>query len=190
VKTKHLLATAVAAPIAITGIAMTPAAGAEASSAPTMAAFEQDESKKRRSLAAARSSRAAGVSMRSKGTRFSPASAAKRLENWAKRGTRGYHNQCLRLADNAYQPKGGRVGTALGQWNRAKRKGYAHPGNRRPPVGAQMFWRTSNPAGHIATYVGNGKAVTNVPGGAVKKVNWKRMNSWGKYLGWAEPYYG
>jgi len=42
----------------------------------------------------------------------------------------------------------------------------------------------------LATYVGNGKAVTNMPGGAVKKINWKKMNSWGKYLGWAEPYYG
>jgi len=42
----------------------------------------------------------------------------------------------------------------------------------------------------IATYVGNGKAVTNMPGGAVKKINWKKMNSWGYYLGWAEPYYG
>ena len=116
--------------------------------------------------------------------------AANRLERWAKRGTRGYHNQCLRLADNAYQPKGNRTSTALSQWYRAKRKGYAHPGNRRPPMGAQMFWRTSNPAGHIATYVGNGKAVTNMPGGAVKKINWKKMNSWGPYLGWAEPYYG
>lgn len=53
-----------------------------------------------------------------------------------------------------------------------------------------MFWKTSNPAGHIATYVGNGKAVTNMPGGKVKKIDWKKMNKWGPYLGWAEPFYG
>jgi hypothetical protein len=29
-----------------------------------------------------------------------------------------------------------------------------------------------------------------MPGGKVKKINWTKMNSWGKYLGWAEPYYG
>jgi hypothetical protein len=94
------------------------------------------------------------------------------------------------LADNAYQPKRGRTSTALSQWNRAKRHGYGHPRDTNPPVGAQMFWKTSNPAGHIATYVGNGKAVTNMPGGKVKKIDWKKMNSWGPYLGWAEPYYG
>ena len=29
-----------------------------------------------------------------------------------------------------------------------------------------------------------------MPGGAVRKINWKVMNHWGPYLGWAEPYYG
>ncbi len=127
--------------------------------------------------------------MRTKGTTYSPVKAADRLESWAAKGVSGYHNRCLQLADNAYQPKGGRTSTALSQWNRAKAKGYGHPGDTNPPVGAQMFWRTSNPAGHIATYVGNGKAVTNMPGGAVKKIDWKKMNDWGPYLGWAEPYY-
>ena len=129
------------------------------------------------------------VAMRTRGTTFSPQRAAARLEHWAKRGKSGYHNQCLRLADNAYQPKGGRTGTALSQWHRAKNHGFAHRKDRNPQVGAQMFWRTSNPAGHIATYVGNGKAVTNMPGGRVKKINWRVMNKWGPYLGWAEPYY-
>ncbi len=186
---KTLVVGAVAAPILMAGVAPASVTATPAPAAATMAPVKDKKTTDRR-VAAKRSTRAAGASMRTRGTRFSPTTAASRLERWAKRGTRGYHNQCLRLADNAYQPKGNRTSTALSQWYRAKRKGYAHPGNRRPPLGAQMFWRTSNPAGHIATYVGNGKAVTNMPGGAVKKINWKRMNSWGRYLGWAEPFYG
>ncbi|MCU0277438.1 MAG: hypothetical protein MUF33_01990 [Candidatus Nanopelagicales bacterium] len=185
---KILVAAAVALPVVMTGFAAAPASAAPV---PTSVAAAADAKKtEKRTAAKKRSSRAAGVSMRTKGTRYSPVAAANRLESWAKRGTSGYHNQCLRLADNAYQPNGHRTSTALKQWQRAKKKGYGHAGNRKPPVGAQMFWKTSNPAGHIATYVGNGKAVTNMPGGKVKKVNWKMMNSWGKYLGWAEPYYG
>ncbi len=189
---KILVAGAVALPVMLTGFAVAPAAAAPVTPSSVSAAVVAKDKKQttKRAAAKKRSSRAAGVSMRTKGTRYSPTRAANRLEAWAKRGTSGYHNQCLRLADNAYQPNGHRTSTALNQWQRAKKKGYGHSGNRKPPVGAQMFWRTSNPAGHIATYVGNGKAVTNMPGGKVKKVNWKMMNSWGKYLGWAEPYYG
>lgn len=148
-----------------------------------------DKKRKKRSRAARRGSRAGGISMRTRGTRFSPTQAVRRLTTWAKQGRRGYHNRCLRLADDAYAPVGGRTSTALSQWRRARRSGYGHR-NRYAPVGAQLFWRTSNPAGHIATYVGRGKVVTNVPGGRVKKVSWKRIDRWGPYLGWAEPYYG
>jgi hypothetical protein len=58
-----------------------------------------------------------------------------------------------------------------------------------PPLGAQMFWNPGHDSGHIATYVGDGKAVTNMPDGSVKAVKWREMNHWGPYLGWAEPYY-
>ncbi len=186
---KTILAATIAPAILSAGFAAAPASAVTPASASAVVSVKEKNSNKR-TAATQRSSRAAGMSMRTKGTRFAPTTAANRLEKWAKRGTSGYHNQCLRLADNAYQPKGNRTSTALNQWYRAKRKGYGHVGNRKPPVGAQMFWRTSNPAGHIATYVGNGKAVTNMPGGKVKKINWRKMNSWGKYLGWAEPYYG
>lgn len=192
VNAKIILTGAVAAPLLMTGFAAAPASAEVPASAIAAAPLAKKKTKKnnKRKVASKRSSRAAGVSMRVRGTRYSSIAAANRLERWAKRGMSGYHNQCLRLADNAYQPRGHRTSTALNQWHRAKRKGFAHPRNRKPPVGAQMFWRTSNPAGHIATYVGNGKAVTNMPGGRVKKINWKKMNSWGRYLGWAEPFYG
>jgi hypothetical protein len=141
----------------------------------------------KRVRAGIRTSRA-GMSMRAIGTRYTPLTAVSRLMSWARQGQRGYHNGCLRLADNAYGANN-RVSTALRQWYRAKRAGYGHV-NRNAPVGAQLFWRTSNPAGHIATYVGRGRVVTNVPGGRVKVVRWSTLDRWGPYLGWAEPYYG
>lgn len=177
---RPLIAAAAAIPVLLTGFAAAPASAA--TPVGTSDAAPQPDT--------ARSAKAMGaVAMRTRGTRFGPKKAADRLESWAKRGASGYHNQCLRLADNAYQPKGRRTSTALSQWQRARKHGFAHAKDRKPPVGAQMFWRTSNPAGHIATYVGNGKAVTNMPGGRVKKINWKVMNKWGPYLGWAEPFY-
>lgn len=137
---------------------------------------------------AKRTSRA-GVSLRTKGVRYSPTTAVFRLMNWARQGRAGYHNGCLRLADDAYGIRYGRTSTALRQWYRARKAGFGHT-NRMAPIGAQLFWRTSNPAGHVATYVGRGLVVTNMPGGRVKMVSWGTLDRWGPYLGWAEPYYG
>jgi hypothetical protein len=141
----------------------------------------------KRVAAKLRTSRA-GATMRTIGTRYSPVTAVFRLTQWARQGRGGYHNGCLRLVDNAYGASN-RVGTALRQRYRAKRAGFGHT-NRQAPIGAQLFWRTSNPAGHIATYVGRGLVVTNMPGGRVKMVPWRSIDRWGPYLGWAEPYYG
>lgn len=137
---------------------------------------------------AKRAQRSNGI--RTYGTAYSAREAVARLVSWARSGMGGYHNQCLRLVDDAFGATGGRTTTALAQWSRAKSAGVAHPGSTDIPVGAQMFWQTSHPAGHIATYVGNGKAVTNMPGGSVEIVDWRMMNEWGPYLGWANPYYG
>lgn len=193
-----LISTALAIPLAV---AATPGqatpqppapadqAAAPVEPAPTPSYSEATTPADQRSRAARRSTRAGGMSIRTRGTRFSPLQAVKRLTRWAHQGRRGYHNGCLRLADDAYSPVSGRTSTALSQWRRAVRSGYGHR-NRFAPIGAQLFWRTSNPAGHVATYVGRGKVVTNVPGGRVKIVSWKHLDRWGPYLGWAEPYYG
>ena len=141
----------------------------------------------KRVAAGVRTSRA-GVSLRTTGTRYQPLTAVARLMSWARQNRGGYNNGCLRLTDNAYGASN-RVSTALRQWYRAKKAGYGHS-NRLAPVGAQLFWRTSNPAGHVATYVGRGKVVTNVPGGRIKVMSWSSVDRWGPFLGWAEPYYG
>lgn len=123
------------------------------------------------------------------GTTHNARTAVSRLKRWAASGIGGYHDQCLRLADDAYGVVSGRTSTALAQWGRARRAGLAHPGSRDIPLGAQMFWRSSHPAGHVATYVGDGKVVSSMPGGAVETVKWQAMDEWGPYLGWAPPYY-
>ncbi len=133
-----------------------------------------------------RAARSGGL--RTFGTSHTAKEAVARLKQWANQGMGGYSDQCLRLADDAYGATA-RTTTALAQWSRAKNAGVAHPGDRDIPVGAQMFWSTSNPAGHIATYVGDGKVVTNMPGGGLEIIDWRELNEWGPYLGWASPYY-
>jgi hypothetical protein len=202
---KALLAGAVAIPLMATSVAAaasdtpvlphTEPSAAAAPAAPSMSVgggtdfaeaaawAEQAERREARRVA-----RTQGI--RTYGTSYTAKEAAARLVGWARSGMGGYHNQCLRLADDAFGAKGPRTTTALAQWSRAKGAGVAHPGSTDIPVGAQMFWETSHPAGHIAVYVGNGKVVTNVPGGAVEIVPWRELNEWGPYLGWANPYYG
>lgn len=126
--------------------------------------------------------------LRTYGTAHTAEQAVARLKQWANQGMGGYHDQCLRLVDDAFGASD-RTTTALAQWSRAKQAGVARPGGTDIPVGAHMFWRTSHPAGHIATYVGDGKVVTNMPGGGVEMVDWRKLNEWGPYLGWANPYY-
>jgi len=127
--------------------------------------------------------------MRPVGVTRSPQKAVAYLEQLAEDRAGGYWRECLRLADDAYMPKGPRVATAFDQWRRAKRAGVAHPDDREPPPGAQMFWDPGHDAGHVATYVGDDRAVTNMPDGTVKSIKWREMNDWGPYLGWAPPYY-
>ncbi len=126
--------------------------------------------------------------LRTYGTANTAEEAVALLKKWAREGVGGYPNQCLRLTDDAYRASA-RTTTALAQWSRAKEAGVAFPDSRDIPVGAHMFWRTDHPAGHIATYVGDGKVVTNMPGGSIKIVDWHKLNEWGPYLGWANPYY-
>lgn len=123
------------------------------------------------------------------GTTRGPTRAVAYLLELAEARAGGYWDQCLRLADDAYMPRGPRVHSAMAQWQRAKQAGVAHPKDPAPPIGAQMFWDPGHASGHIATYVGDGKAVTNMPDGTVKAIKWREMNDWGPYLGWAQPYY-
>jgi cell wall-associated NlpC family hydrolase len=78
--------------------------------------------------------------------------------------------------------------TAMSHWQYAIDTGVAHPGDRNVPLGALVFYETGQPAGHVATYVGNGMIVTNATGseGAniyLRSADYPRY----RYLGWAWP---
>lgn len=102
-----------------------------------------------------------------------------------------YFSRCLNFVDDAFGAGGGRVGTAIEQWERAQAVGIANPGDRNPPVGAQVFWWTPHPARHAAIYAGGGMVLTTeASNGRVGLLPLDSMDSWGPYLGWAPPYYG
>jgi hypothetical protein len=112
-------------------------------------------------------------------------------------GGHGYYQLCARLAANIWgRPRAGYL-SAAEQWRQMVVTGNAHVGDRRPPVGALVFWETGGPYGHVAVYVGDGRIVSNdigdrVPGeGGVYLVEFGLIESkWNAtYLGWAPPVY-
>jgi len=112
-------------------------------------------------------------------------------------GSHGYYQLCARLAANIWgRPRAGYFSAAQ-QWSRMIATGNAHARDRRPPVGALVFWATDGPYGHVAVYVGDGRIVSNdindrAPGeGGVYLVEIGLIESqWNAtYLGWAPPIY-
>lgn len=101
-----------------------------------------------------------------------------------------YDNLCLKFVDDAYGAKGKRWPRAIDQWYAAKRGGKAHPGDRNPPIGAQVFWWSQNDARHVALYAGGGMIIsTGADYNRVGLVPWSYFDGYGPYLGWAHPYY-
>jgi hypothetical protein len=112
-------------------------------------------------------------------------------------GSRGYYQLCARLAANIWGCPYSGYYSAAEQWRQMLNTAKAHPTDRRPPVGALLFWATDGPYGHVAVYVGNGRIVSNdigdrSPGeGGVYLVDVGSIEErWGAtYLGWAPPIY-
>ncbi len=101
-----------------------------------------------------------------------------------------YNGLCLGFVDDAYGATGARQPRAIDQWYTAKGAGKGHPGDRNPPVGAQVFWASNNPARHIAIYIGGGMVIsTGVDSGRVGIVPMSFLDGYGPYIGWAEAYY-
>lgn len=138
----------------------------------------------------AQQARASGVTQTTGTLRSGPEAVAWAM-NWLGKGS-SYDGLCLGFVDDAYAAPGGkRMPTAIGQWYRAKAAGKGRSGDRNPPVGAHVFWWSANAARHIAMYVGNGMVIsTGVDGDRVGMRSMEYFDSYGPYLGWAEPYYG
>ena len=119
--------------------------------------------------------------------------SAREAVAWAMQyvGNGAYYNHlCLKFVDDAYGATGERTGRAIDQWYRAKAAGKGHPGDRNPPIGAQVFWWSQNDAKHVALYAGGGMVIsTGADYDRVGLVPWSYFDGYGPYIGWAEPYY-
>ncbi|MEW2434278.1 peptidase M23 [Streptomyces caniferus] len=113
---------------------------------------------------------------------------------WARGQTdagRNWERLCLRFVSKAYGYGPSRQYRAIEQWGDTPAR-MKHPGDRKPPPGALMFWSTGKGrAGHVALYLGGGKIASNdiervgyidvVPASAIE-------TRWGStYLGWTAP---
>ena len=101
----------------------------------------------------------------------------------------GYWSQCLKLADDAYMPKGPRPRHRL---RPVVPRQEGRSGTSEGPQSLRWGRCSGDPVTTPDTsplHVGDDKAVTNMPDGSVEMIKWREMNDWGPYLGWAPPYY-
>lgn len=107
-------------------------------------------------------------------------------------GTTGWQNRCLASVGLAYGWSATGVEYAIDAYLTLPAQ-YRHDGDRNPPVGSLLFWKTSGRAGHVALYVGSGMiATTDIPTvGQIGIVPAEAPEQqWGgTYVGWAPPYF-
>lgn len=129
---------------------------------------------------------------------FAPAALDARALDFAEKSGAGWFDRCQSfVAQLAGRPFSG-YRTALDAWQTFEAEGVAHPVTSNdgvaPPVGAWLYYQDStNPAGHVVTYLGGGKiASTDVfghgrvgigPASAITDSPWHMQ-----YLGWAAPW--
>jgi hypothetical protein len=129
---------------------------------------------------------------------FAPTVLDSRALDLAKNGGSSWFDRCQNfVAVLAGRPHSG-YATALDAWQTFESAGVAHAVTAddgvAPPVGAWLYYRDStNPAGHVVTYLGNGQiASTDVfargrvgigPASAITDGPWHMQ-----YLGWAAPW--
>lgn len=111
-------------------------------------------------------------------------------------GNPNCYQKCDRLAAVAWGHTSSNFPSAKAHWLAAVAAGKAHPNDRKPPVGALLFYDTST-WGHVATYLGNNQVLSNDVNdsesgfqGGVYIVSADKMETTGwhlKYLGWVNP---
>jgi hypothetical protein len=102
---------------------------------------------------------------------------------------------CLAFTADSYGWHGSGQPTAYRQYLLLKSRGAVHAPDPRasPPVGALVFWKGSDYAGHIALVVAPGKIASNDirRSGCIDVVPWDApVTKWHqRYLGWSVPWY-
>jgi hypothetical protein len=137
-----------------------------------------------------------------------PASSAPAIQNALSLvGTdSGWYQLCDRLACRAYGHANSGYASAAVHWDAMLAAGFAHPGDRCPPPGSFVFWKTDTADGHVALVATSDaycdpSRITLVSNdvldaergniGGVYYVTLARIESGfvasDRYLGWSEP---
>lgn len=98
-------------------------------------------------------------------------------------GSAEYEGYCQMAAENAYGTTGVWP-SAIDHWYGAIEAGEAHEGDRNPPLGAFVFWNTSQ-YGHVGVADGEGGYWATSVGGVIGYSN--DLDYYVNYLGWSEP---
>lgn len=95
---------------------------------------------------------------------------------------------CLAFVARAYGQQAAGYPTAIAMYEDMNRRGLIST-DKEIPAGALVFFRSSDPAGHVALYAGDGMAYSNdyVRSGCIDLTPMSQMGSGGKYLGWSPP---
>lgn len=98
-------------------------------------------------------------------------------------------HRCLRFVGLVYGYAASGTPTALQHYNILKARGLINTNQTDIPAGALVFFTTGRPAGHVAIYVGDGKAFSNgyVRGSCIDLTPMSTMSAGGRYLGWSPP---
>lgn len=104
---------------------------------------------------------------------------------------------CDRLAGGAWGYANSGYASAAVHWQAMKAGGYAHPGDRNPPVGALLFYDNAGPYGHVAVYLGDNMVLSNdvldstsgrTGGAYITDASKLESGPWSLgYLGWSDP---
>jgi hypothetical protein len=99
-----------------------------------------------------------------------------------------WRRECLEFVARAYGYRYAGTATAKGLYRILNARGLVHT-DHTPPAGALVFFDSSDPAGHVALYAGDGKAFSNdyIRTGCIDLTPVSRLASGGRYLGWAPP---
>lgn len=95
---------------------------------------------------------------------------------------------CLAFVAKAYGYRFAGEPTAKAMYRTLAGRGLVSK-SKEIPAGALVFFDSSDPAGHVALYAGNGQAFSNdyMRPGCIDLTPMSRMGSGGNYLGWAPP---
>ena len=109
----------------------------------------------------------------------------------------GWHNRCQAFVAILDGHSFSGYSTALDAWQTFVAQGVAHPvtsdSGVSPPPGAWLYYASSNPAGHVVTYLGNGQVAGTDTFSedhvGIGPASWITDGPWhSTYLGWAPPW--